>query len=148
MHPVVGYILAVVFYLTLSIAAISSAISLLEMGLVAAREATGISRNKALAILAPLLLVAGLPSALSYSGVKLSVAGKAIFDLLDSTIGDYGLPAGVLLTALVIGWLLPWRSLQQAVGGGFVGWSCLTLVRLVVPVVILAALLQCVITGC
>jgi NSS family neurotransmitter:Na+ symporter len=148
MHPVVGYVLALLFYLTLSIAAVTSAISLLEMGLVAAREATGISRNQALAILAPLLLVAGLPSALSYSGVRLSLAGKPVFDFLDTTIGDYGLPVGVLVTALVIGWWLPSRSLQQAIGGGFVGWSCLVLVRLVVPVVILGALVQCVITAC
>ena len=148
MNPVVGYTIAIVFYITLSIAAVSSAVSLLEMGVVAAQEATGISRNQALAILAPLLLLAGLPSALSYSGIELSLAGQLVLDLLDTTVGAYVLPLGVLLTAVVIGWLLPFRSLQQSIGGGFVGWSCLMLVRLVVPVVILGALFRCVFLPC
>ena len=148
MHPVVGYVVSLVFYLALTIAAVTSAISLLEMGLVAVGEVIGISRRKALVVVAPVLLVAGVFSALSYSGINLSLAGQPVLDLLDATIGAYGLPIGVLLTASVVGWLLPLRPLQSEIGTGFVGWSCLILVRFVVPMAVAGALVRCLVTEC
>src|SRR5690606_35160659 len=52
------------------------------------------------AVLTVLVLGLGLPSALSYSGMGLSVFGTRVLDLLDDTVGNLGLPIGALLIAI------------------------------------------------
>ncbi|MDP3063768.1 MAG: sodium-dependent transporter [Chloroflexota bacterium] len=137
-----GFVLAVLFYLLLTIAALTSSVSLLEMVIVAARETTGVSRARALYVLAPALALLGLPSALSYSGVGLDVLGQPFLDRLDTIVSTFGLSVGVLLTVLVLGWLAHRRVLLKDAPRGAVGWAWLWLVRLAAPAAIVAVLVS------
>jgi len=135
-----GYILAIVFYLLLVIAALTSSVSLLEVARVALQEATGIGRNLALLILVTSLIVLGIPSALSYSGVKLDLLGQPFLDLMDSLVSDFALPAGVFLTVVALAWLGRRQDLMVGLPSGLVGQAWLWVVRLAAPAAILAAL--------
>lgn len=136
-----GPILAISFYLLLTVAALTSAVSLLETVLVALREATGLGRHAGLLWVLGLLLLLGLPSALSYTSVGLTWLGMPVLDVLDHLTGAVLLPTGVLATALILGWLTPAGVLAREVRPGFIGWFCLLLVRLAVPVAIVAVLI-------
>lgn len=103
--PAVGYIVAVLFYLALLVAALTSAVSLLETVAVGLRDVRGISRRVSLGIVLALLLMLGMPSALSYSGLGLEVAGRRVFDVVDTAVGTFGLPIGVFITGVTLSWL-------------------------------------------
>lgn len=133
--------IATALYLLLSIAALTSAISLFETILVAVTEATGISRRKGLVCLLCGLTLFGLPSALSYTPITLMLFGYPVLDIMDAMTGVVLLPLGVLITAIVLGWLAPKHLLEHEVKPGFVGRSCLILVRVAVPIAVLAVLM-------
>lgn len=144
---IVGYMLAALFYLLLTIAALTSSISLLETVLLAAVESTGIKRRYGVMVLLALLVLLGLPSALSYSGGSLSIGGKPFLDWADDLVGTWLLPLGVLITAVVLGWLAPAREMMQEVKQGFWGWLVLMLVRFAVPLAIIVVLVTTVLKG-
>lgn len=135
-----GYILAGSFYLLLTIAGLSSAVSLLETALVGVHEGWGTSRSRGVVLLSLAVVLLGLPSALSYSGTSLSLAGARVLDILDNLTGLLILPLGVLATAVVLGWLVPARQMEAEVQRGFVGWSGVWLARLAVPFTIVGIL--------
>jgi neurotransmitter:Na+ symporter, NSS family len=108
---ITGAAIASSFYLLLTIAALTSAVSLLETVLVALMEATGIGRRGSLTLLLGILIPLGLPSALSYSAVELKVAGYPVLDSLDTLTGMVLLPLGVLTTAIILGWLTPMHQM-------------------------------------
>ena len=135
-----GRVLGPAFYLLLTIAALTSAVSLLETALVALREAAGVGRRLGLALLLPLLVALGLVSALGYTAADLRLLGRPTLDVLDELTGSLLLPLGVLATAVVLGWLTPIRAMACEVRPGFVGRSCLLLVRFATPAAIVAVL--------
>jgi NSS family neurotransmitter:Na+ symporter len=141
----VGATIATILYVLLSIAALTSAISLFETVLVALTEVMGISRRSGLVWLLCALTFLGLPNALSYTPLKLRLYGYAVLDAMDTITGIILLPLGVLITAIVLGWLGPTHLLEQAIKPGFVGQSCLILVRLAVPTAVLAVLMTTII---
>ncbi len=100
-----GQIFSVAFFALLFSAALTSAISMMEMNVAAIMGQTGASRRKASIFLMILLAVAGTPSALSYSSFDLSLYGSRILDLLDVTVGTIGLPIAALLVAITFRWL-------------------------------------------
>ncbi|MBW6518602.1 MAG: sodium-dependent transporter [ANME-2 cluster archaeon] len=93
-----GFLLAAVFFLLLFFAALTSAISMLEVGVSTLVDELKMTRNKATSILTFVILVLGFPSALSYSGMKLTLFNTPVFDLLDTLFGSIGL----MVTALLI----------------------------------------------
>jgi NSS family neurotransmitter:Na+ symporter len=142
--PAVGYMVAVLFYLALLVAALTSAVSLLETVAVGLRDARGISRRLSLGIVLALLLLLGLPSALSYSGLEWEVAGRPVFDVVDTAVGTFGLPIGVFITGVTLSWLgsrVVSRGLESQDG---ISQLVVLVVRWVVPFLIpilLAAML-------
>jgi NSS family neurotransmitter:Na+ symporter len=99
-----GRVVAVAFFGLLFFAALSSAVSLLEVGVAAATRTTRLDRSRATLLLTGGVFLAGVPSALSYSPVRLAVAGKPFLDLLDESVGTYALPVSALLIAVVFVW--------------------------------------------
>jgi NSS family neurotransmitter:Na+ symporter len=67
---------------------------------------TGASRKRASIFLMILLAAAGMPSALSYSSLDLSLYGSRILNLMDVTVGTIGLPIAALLVAITFRWLI------------------------------------------
>ena len=111
-----GNLLGAAFFLLLFMAALTSAVSMLEVNVAALTERTRLTRRQASAILTVFLLGLGLPSALSYSAVDLHVLGWRVLDALDETLGTMGLPIAAFLLAVVFTRFLPRRLLAEELG--------------------------------
>lgn len=111
-----GWLFAAAFFLVLFFAALTSAISMLEVSVAAVRESIGWSRIRAAALLTGAVIIIGLPSALSYSAVDLRIGGIRVLDFMDETVGTLGLPIAALLLAVVFTWFLPRTILAEEIG--------------------------------
>jgi NSS family neurotransmitter:Na+ symporter len=131
-----GRVIGIAFFGVLVAAAITSAVSMLEVG-VAALSARGIRRRRATAIVTGVALDLGTPATLSYSPVALTVAGERVLDVLDETVGTLGLPITGLLIALVFGWVYDLDSDLRAQLGPRITLSVL---RYVLPPVLVVVI--------
>ena len=101
-----GYIISVVFFFLLFVAAITSSISLLEVIVLYLTEELRLSRKRAIFYTASAITVTGSLCALSMMpGSKLSVAGMNLFDLCDQLSSNMLMPLGGLLIVLFTGWV-------------------------------------------
>jgi len=108
-----GSILLVVFFALLFFAALSSAISLLEVVVSTAIDQLDWPRPRATLIVGGTIFVFGIPSALSGSGGFFGETwpsvffGKTFFDTFDWLSSAVLLPLGGFLVAVFTGWVLP-----------------------------------------
>ena len=110
-----GAILASLFFLMLFIAAITSAISILEMITAFMVEQYKISRRKA--IIFPTIIIATLAvlSALSQSDkYTIEVMGLNFFDFLDALSANYLMTIAALLTIVFVGWKMDKSTVRNA----------------------------------
>jgi len=144
-----GMLLAIIFFGLLGFAALTSAISLLEVVVSYFIDEHDWSRTKAAWILGGVVFLFALPSAFSLdpeammSGWEPSF-GKNFFDTMDYLASNWMLPLGGLLIAIYAGWVMP-RRLRRAEFGGvpaalFSGW--LFLICIVAPALVVLILLQ------
>ena len=139
---VAGDLFAFFFFVVLFIAALTSAISMLEVCASTLTESTKLSRNAATSILGVLLVIIGLPSALSYSSLDLHFFGSRFLDLLDETIGTLGLPIAAIFTSIVFSWHLGRKDFQSETGlSTALSAALLYMLRFIVPGVLIATLL-------
>lgn len=106
-----GQPLSIVFFLLLAFAALSSAISLLEVLTTFMIDEKQMDRKKATSCMTIAVYLAGIPSALSYSllsDVKL-LKGMEILDSLDYIASNFMLPIGGLLIAIYSGYIMDRR---------------------------------------
>jgi NSS family neurotransmitter:Na+ symporter len=146
--PVVGYVVGVMFYLLLSVAALTSLISLHEVSTAFLQEELRISRGRAATIVTVSLSVIGMFCSFSLGAVDgLSLWGMSLFDIFDFVTGQIFLPIGGLLTCIFIGWVVP----RKVVHDEFTNWGTLRttffgvylfLVRFICPVSIVAIFLH------
>ncbi|MBQ9410933.1 MAG: sodium-dependent transporter [Bacteroidales bacterium] len=94
MTPWLGAVISILFFLSVLMAALTSSISLLEVGVAYLVEEKGVSRTKA---------TIGLAAAVWAVGVVCSLSG-GFFDFLDHLCSDWLMPFGGLLFALFVGW--------------------------------------------
>ena len=97
--------LNVVFFLMLAIAALTSAISLLEALVAFARQRLGLTRRVTTLGMAALVFVAGIPSALAQGPYGISVLGRDVLTAVDAVASHLLLPLAGLLTAVFVGWV-------------------------------------------
>lgn len=100
-----GTLFGILFFLLLAIAALTSAISLLEPMIAYFVDEHGVSRRKAVWVMSAICFALGVPASLSFgamSGVK--VFGLNWFDLMDFLANTVMLPVGGLLLAIFFGW--------------------------------------------
>lgn len=119
-----GGVLAVLFFLSLAFAALSSAISLLEVLTTFMIDEKKYSRKKATIFMALAVYVSGIPSALSYStfgNIKL-IKGMEILDSLDYVASNFMLPIGGLLIAVYTGYILDKRIARAEITEGEKGY--------------------------
>ena len=119
-----GTVAAVTFFVLLVLAALASAISMLEMPVALTRQAFGWSRLPATWLCAIACCVAGLASVLSFNlwsnwyplaAVPLLATATA-FDLLDHLTSNLLLPIGGFALALFVGWAIPQPFLIDELG--------------------------------
>lgn len=103
-----GAILGPLFFFLLTIAAVTSTVSLLEVVTAYFIDEKGWSRKKAVWMIGLTCIVFSILAALSWNispGLtKLPVLGIGFFDLLDVIFAKYSLAVGALLMAIYVGW--------------------------------------------
>ena len=146
--PFVGWLFAIMFYTLLSLAALTSLISLHEVSTAFFYEELHISRNHGAALVTATTCVIGALCSFSLGAVDvLTVGGKSLFDWFDFITGQIFLPIGGLLTCIFLGWFAPRKLVKDeftnwgTTGVGFFGLY-LFLVRYFCPLAILAILLH------
>ncbi len=136
------------FFILLSVAALSSAISLLEMPVALAHRELGWSRRRSAATAAAFCWILGLPSVLSFNlwaawrplAWLPGLARLTVFDALDHLASNVLLPLGGLALAVFGGWVVPRRLLVDQLGlSRSAGRVLMILLRYVVPLGIAAA---------
>ncbi|MDA0301782.1 MAG: sodium-dependent transporter [Chloroflexi bacterium] len=141
-----GRLLEPAFFLLLFVAALTSAVAMLELNVAALEERTRLTRRQATVLLTALVILLGLPSALSYSALDLRVWGWRILDGLDETVGTMALPLTALLIALVFTRRLARADLDQeyGVGPGAPAWrrAIRPVVTYVIPLVLVGITLS------
>ena len=146
--PMLGYVISLAFYLLLSVAALTSLISLHEVSTAFFQEELHISRSHAAMIVTGGCSLIGAICSLSLGDWSfLKVAGVNLFDVFDFVTGQIFLPVGGLLTCLFIGWYVP----KKLVKDEFTNWGTTRgiffgtyyfLIRFVCPLAILAIFLH------
>ena len=145
--PLVGHVMALLFYLLLSVAALTSLISLHEVCTAFIHEEFHQSRQKAATIVTVVGSILGIFCSLSFCHAELSLFGRSLFDLFDFTTGQIFLPLGGFLTSLFVGWYVPKHIVheeltnQGTLRGRFIG-VYLFCVRYVCPICILLIFLH------
>lgn len=111
-----GTLMGTVFFLMLTLAAFSSAISAIEGMMTVFIERWHISRSRAAVLLGAGVWVLSLGTVLSFNhGSDLTLLGKNFFDLIDYLTANIMLPTVSLFTALFVGWVMSKENVEQAV---------------------------------
>ena len=118
--PVVGYVISLLFFVLLSLAALTSLMSLHEVSTAFFQEEMHISRKKAAAIVTVSTAIIGAFCSLSLGAADgLSLLGKSLFDCFDFITGQIFLPVVGFLTCLFIGWYVPHKVVRDE----FTNWG-------------------------
>lgn len=143
-----GYMISILFYGLLALAALTSTISMHEIGTAFFYEEFHITRHKGAWIETIVCCVIGIFSSLSMGAVDtLTLMGMPFLDFCDHLTAQFLLPLGSFLTCIFIGWYVP----QQIVKDEFTNWGTLrgTLfnawlfaVRFICPICIIAVFLH------
>jgi NSS family neurotransmitter:Na+ symporter len=105
--PAVGYVVGILFYALLVFAALTSTISMHEIGTAFFHEELHLSRRKAGTILTAVCCVLAVLSSLSMGAVEgLTLFGMSLMSFFDYLTAQVMLPAGALLTSIMIGWFV------------------------------------------
>ena len=145
-----GRLAAIAFFALLAIAALGSAVSLLEASVAVLDRRLGWSRRKAVATAGGSCFVAGLATVLSFnhwSDVHLlsgmpRYATATVYDLLDDATSQLMLPLGGLALAAFTGWVVSERLVGDELGlRGLPLAGLRWMLRVVAPLAILAAAL-------
>lgn len=144
-----GYYFSILFFVLLSVAALTSTVSILEVVVVSFSEEFKISRNKAVVYSTLSIWVVGVFATLSFSDLsQFTVFGYTIFDILDSLSANILLPLGALLIVLFLGWHMKSSVVKEELASG--GYSNALVfkifyfvVRYIAPIAIIFVFLHC-----
>ncbi len=112
-----GFLLGAIFFLLLFFAALTSAVSMLEMPVATLIDSYGFERKKATLLVSMAILLVGLPSALSYTPLKLALFGTPLLDIKDFAFGTIGIISAGLVLTIVAGWYLDHGIISRQIGG-------------------------------
>ncbi|HET9449779.1 MAG TPA: sodium-dependent transporter [Aggregicoccus sp.] len=137
-----GYLVSLAFFLLVGFAALTSAISLLEVVVSYWVETHGTARGRTALVVGGIVYLLGVLSALStnlLADVKL--LGLTFFDLADKLTSSVTLPLGGALISLFFGWVLGRRAVAEVVGERF-ATPLLWTVRVLAPLGVLGMLIN------
>lgn len=146
--PFVGYCISVLFYALLVLAALTSTISMHEIGTAFFYEEMKTSRAKGAWIETSVCCVISILCALSCGAVPaIQLLGMDFLDFCDHLTSQYMMPLGAFATCILLGWLVPKKTLKDE----FTNWGTLKgtffgvyyfMVRFVCPLCILIIFLH------
>ena len=146
--PIAGYVISLLFFALLALAALTSTISMHEIGTAFLSEEVNISRRKAAIMITAMCCVFSVLCSWSLGAFpQLSIAGKNLFDCFDFVTGQIMLPVGGFLTCVIVGWLVPSKVIRdEFTNNGTVNHKLFSIfiwvVRIVCPIGILAIFLN------
>lgn len=115
-HMAGGYIWAILFFLLLAIAALTSTISLQEVITAYVSEEFKLQRKKVIVGSSVVLIIVSSLCSLSLGvGSKLTIGGMRLFDLFDFTSSKLFLPLGGLLISIFIGWFYNPKKIRDEI---------------------------------
>ncbi len=138
----VGVLFSVIFFLALTIAALTSSVSLLEVVVAYLMDEKGMERKKATYITSAIMCVMCILSSLSMGALSgFTIFGVGFFDFFDILTDKIFLAIGGMLLAIFVGWFMNKEELKQEVTnngevsfGLFEAWYFM--VKYVIPVLI------------
>lgn len=146
--PFIQNLIAFAFYALMSLAALTSLISVNEVTTAFWQEEFHTSRKKAATVVSLGSVILGAISSLSLSNVDfLVVFGKSMFDWFDFVTGQIFLPLGGFLTCIFLGWIVDKKIVEDE----FTNWGTVRstffspyyfMIRFVCPLAIIAIFLH------
>lgn len=139
--PVMGNVFAILFFVLLFFAALTSAISMLEAAIASFRESLNMTREKATISVSAIVAVLVVPCCLSFGLLKdFKIFGKTIFDLFDFATSTVSMPFSTLCLCLVVGWMV--KPSDEIVNGNKLLYFIFNiLLKYIVPILLLVSLL-------
>ena len=120
--PMAGYVIALLFFVLLSLAALTSLMSLHEVVTAFIHEELVVTRKKAALIVTISTAIIGAFCSLSLGAVDGMVFfGRSLFDWFDFLTGQIFLPIVGFLTCIFIGWVVPHKIVHDE----FTNWGSL-----------------------
>ena len=145
-----GGLIAVLFFLALIVAALTSSISLYEVGVAYLMEEKHMSRKKASVLIFVAAWTLGILCSLSFgplSGMKLF--GNTLFNFFDKLSANWLMPLGALLIVIFVGWRMGRADVRdEFTNGGTLKANCRVfgviyfLIRFVAPLAILVVFIS------
>ena len=112
--PVVGYVISVLFYVLLALAALTSTISMHEIGTAFFHEELRRPRRHAAWIVTGVTGVICMFSSLSVGAVPgLKLAGMSLMDFFDGLTAQWLMPVSAFLTCIYVGWFAPHKAVRD-----------------------------------
>jgi NSS family neurotransmitter:Na+ symporter len=108
-----GEILGIVFFSLLFVAGLTSAVGLFQVPTASLQESLKISHKKAVILVFGVLLIFGIPSALSYTPLNLEVNNLKFLDLMDTMFGTYGITLSELAFAISVTWFMNKKQILE-----------------------------------
>ena len=140
----VGYVVSILFYALLVLAALTSTISLHEIGTSLISQEMHTSRVKSGMVITVICSFLSILCALSFVHPEIGVMGQTLFDNFDSVTSKVFMPVGAFFTSLLVGWVMSRRTvMKQLTSNARYHWSkgmiklFFVFVRFVCPVFIL-----------
>lgn len=118
--PIAGYVVGVMFFALLVFAALTSTISMHEIGTAFFTEEWNMPRRRSawvITVVASLICVVCSLSVGAIDGLKL--LGVSVMDFCDQLTANFMLPIGALLACLFVGWYIP----RQLAYDEFTNWG-------------------------
>jgi NSS family neurotransmitter:Na+ symporter len=146
--PVLGYVIGILFYALLVFAALTSTISMHEIGTAFFHEELKLHRHQATWILTIVCMVIAVFCSLSVGAYsELQLFGMSLMDFCDFLTAQLMLPTGAFLTSIMAGWFVSQQVMHDEFTNGgvlkesfFKAW--LFSVRFIVPLCILLIFLH------
>ena len=146
--PLLGYVVSLLFFVLLSLAALTSLMSLHEVATAFFEEELHLTRKRAALLVTVTASVIGALCSLSLGATDvLTFGGRSLFDWFDFVTGQVFLPLVGFMTCIFVGWVLPHKMVREE----FTNWGelrgrffhfFLLLVKYVCPLAILVIFLH------
>ena len=106
--PAVGYVVSIMFYALLVFAALTSTISMHEIGTAFFTEEWNLPRRRSAWVVTVVASVISVVCSLSVGALpSLQLMGRSVMDFCDQLTANFMLPAGAMLACLFVGWYIP-----------------------------------------
>ena len=145
-----GSIIAILFFLSLLLAAVTSAISMLEVTVAYFIEEWHLSRSRSVTVSMIIIILLGCICSLSQGMLSgISIAGMNIFDFFDVISSDVLITVGSLIMVIVAGWRIKKADFMDELTGhgrsetpAWIFRYVYFMVRWVAPVIIIVIMLS------